>query len=280
MPDMIARETALGKKASGHNREAHQERAEALETAFGGLVESILTHGLIDPLKVVREAGGWAIADGRHRWEAIRKIIGCCFADPAREEMARALERSGIPCVEISEKEVDGVILAAINNRQLTKAARALAAVMIHPEVAEEVLSGRKSRNDCGISQPELAKLVGVSLRTMEEACAFWREVQLKKKESDRAEMLNQVFAGISFANVQIGAMGKEATKDSTRKPTQPAFLLVKAARSMGKQFSSYDKLPREMQVRFLSDLDAAFRVAPKEVREHLAQMLADWDNA
>lgn len=279
LTDIIDREDKLGKKASGHNREAHQLRAAELQTIFGGLVESIAEHGLKEPLKVTRDAAGvYHVVDGRHRLEACRKVIATTWGDAACEARARAMETEGIPCVEIPESEVDGVIISALNNRQLTKAARALAALMIHPEIAEDAQVGRKSRNDCGITQESLAAMVGVSLRTMEDACAFWRDVQLKKKAADREEMLNQVFAGISFVNVQIGAMGREATKDKTRKDPQPAILLFKAARTMGKQFASYDDLQRDDQVRFLKDLDAAMQVAPKEVRRHLAEMLAAYD--
>jgi hypothetical protein len=109
----------------------------------------------------------------------------------------------------------------------------------------------------------------------MELACAFWRDVSIRKKEADRADMLNQVFAGISFSNVRIGALGRDATRERERKSTQPVWLLFKAARSLACHLADYPTLEREDQVRFLRDLEAAIITAPQEVRDHLAATLA-----
>jgi hypothetical protein len=279
LPDLICREQALGLKASGSKREDHRDRAADLATRFGGLVTSILDHGLLEPVKVVKSPAGWAIADGRHRWHACAEISATTYADPAREAAARRLEAAGIPCVEITPAEVPGVILGSLNNRHLSKQARALVAVSIHPQVAEEAQRGgdrRSNRNDCGlITQEQLAAMVGVSHRTMEEACSFWRELALKKPAT-RPELMNQVFAGVSFSNVLIGAMGAAKTKGITPAGAVVGGHLLRTAKAMARHFSHYGEMTREAQVSYLAALTKAVAVAPPEVIATLRTCLSD----
>lgn len=275
IPDLISREEALGLKASGSNREDHQDRADELKTRFAGFVDSILDHGLLEPIKVVKTLTGYLIADGRNRWQACSAIAESSHDDPAREAVARRIQSNGVPCVEITEAEVPGVILGSLNNRHLSKQARALVALTIHPEVAEENQAGRKSRNDCAITLPELAGKVGVSLRTMVSACEFWRELALKKP-ARREELINQVFAGISFSNVLIGDMGAEKTKGKPVAPVGIGGHLLKAANSMARHFGHYPAMTREAQVAYLSALTKAVAVAPPEVIATLRNCLTE----
>lgn len=268
LPDLITREQEKGKKASGHNRQDHQERAGELNGEFEALAASIALNGVREPIKVVREAGGWAIADGRHRWEVAKHVALMSYGDPKKEANARKLQSLGIPAVEVTAEEVPAIIMDAANRRHMSKQARALLAVIVHPEAADEAKAGRpkESRNDCGISQEDLAKRAGVSLRTMESACAFWREIQLRKSTKD--ERINQVFAGISFDNVLKGA-GGEKQKGYERPPVKVWTLLMRNANSTKTLWNDYAELKEvDKREQIITAMADAMKAAPSEIRE------------
>lgn len=266
LPDIIKAYSESGRK-SGEKRVDHKERAEENAIEFAALVESILEHGVKEKLKVVREAGGWAIADGRHRWEACREIASTCYADPRREAAARRLEATGIPCEEIQQAEVPAVILAGITRRHLSKQARALLALKVFPEVAEEAKRGTQMESGSPFrTQAAMASRIGVSHGTLKDACEFWREIALLKK-SDREAAINAAFAGISFANIKEGLLGKAATKGQPRAATRAGILLWESAKCMIRNFSAYDAVAREDQLCFLESLTEAMRLAPAEVK-------------
>lgn len=277
LPDIISRETALGLKASGSKREDHQARAARLARNFSGMVESIVAHGLLEPLKVVASLTGYLIAEGRHRWAACAEIAANEQGNPAWETAAAAFSTAGIPCVEISPEAVPGVILGSLNNRYLTKQARALTAVSLYPSVAEESKSGRPKKelgNDYPIiRQDDLATQIGVSLETMKDACLFWRELALKPA-ARRETLMEQVFAGISFANALIGAIGAEKTAGVTPEPAAIGGHLLKTANAMRRHFGHYGAMTREAQLAYLTALIKAVAVAPPEVRHTLLSCL------
>lgn len=251
LPDMISREETKGNKA-GKNRETHKELAAEMTEEFEALRQSILAQGVMDPLKIVRDGDQWLIADGRNRWEASRSI------DPEKP----------IPCVEVGPEEVREVILAAGTRRHMSKQARALMAVMVYPEIAEDAKAGRpkKSPDEQGISQVALAKLVGVGLATVEEACRFWRAISLTPKTRD--ERLNQVFSGVSFERIEQGDSSAKASGGKERPPSQPALLLLRNANSMIKQWSSWQEISPEARVKTTEKMVEAMRGAPAEMRE------------
>lgn len=251
LPEMISREDAKGKKA-GKNREDHKELAEELTEEFEALKTSIRDNGIIDPLKVVRKAGGWDIADGRNRWEASRALD----------------ETKLIPCVEISEEEARAVILAAMTRRHMSKQARALMAVKIFPEIAEAPKQGRKLPAERGVmTQSELAAKVGVGITTMEEACMFWRSIALNPKTRD--ERMNQVFAGVSFERVLQGETAA-LKKGQPQKNATPRVwtLMTRNANSMmlhWKQYEAIEDEERKLEIR--EKLVEAMKAAPADIQ-------------
>lgn len=264
LPDLISREATLGRKASGSNREDHQERAAVLTEEFSAMVADIAVHGIQKPLEVVAApAGGWLIADGRNRWAAYQ---AACESDP---EAAERLEAVGIPCIEIAPEDVPAAILRAQMRRHLSKQARALVAVMIHPETAEEPKEGRpkKLAGERLVSQSELAAKVGVGVTTLKEACQFWRLAALKKP-AVRDEMFNQVFSGIGFAEVALGEKGRAATAGVTRNPTKVWTLMTRNAASLKGLWKDYSTLDdEEKKIDIVEQLVSALTVAPDEVK-------------
>lgn len=256
LPELIAREDAKGRK-SGKNREDHKALALELGSEFEALKTSIRTNGLVEPIKVVREAGGWAIADGRNRWEACREID----ADKP------------IRCEEISKEAARGVILAAMTRRHMSKQARSLMAVKIYPEIVEEATVGRKSRNDCGISQIDLAQQIGVSTRTMEEACHFWRTISLNPKTAE--ERMNQVLAGLSFDRVLQGDAAAGKSKDAPRSAKKPWLLMNRNANSLKLLWKDYEQITdNEKKLGMVEVLADALAAAPADVKPALVAAL------
>lgn len=252
LSDLIERETKKG-NAAGSNREAHKARAAELETEYTAFKEGIRTQGIQDPLKVVKNPdGSYWIVDGRNRWDSHKDV---------------AAEDKPLACVEIPETDVRQVILTAMIRRHMTKQARALMAVQIHPEVAQEAKAGRpKQGAEYPINQPALAAIVGVSLETMKEACLFWREIALENK-TKREERISQVLGGISFDQVRDGKPGEE-TKGKPREAEKPALLLLRNANSMIRQWPSWDALTPEARVNTTEKMAEAMRQAPREIRE------------
>ena len=87
---LYERDETKGKK-DGSKREDRKERAEEFKTEFAAMVASILKHGVLDPIKVVKDAKGkWLIADGRNRWSACQEISKQSYVDAKHETFARA----------------------------------------------------------------------------------------------------------------------------------------------------------------------------------------------
>ncbi len=224
LPDLISRETEMGNNANS-NRHAHKDRAESLATELTALKLSILDQGVREPLKVVKDAKGrWLVVDGRHRYEVARDIVkdnaqlnAAHTHNPTWLANADKLEKEGLPCIEIQPGEVDSVILAALTRRHFSKQQLAYTAILICPKVATDVSAGRpnKSGNDYPITQVTLAERIGVSYETMKSACEFHRWVLLDPVHRDEWEA--QLYAGISFSNVMIGALGSAATSGKNR---------------------------------------------------------------
>ena len=267
LPEMIQGETKKGKR-SGSNREDHKERAKELSTEFEALVEDIATNGILEPLKVVRERGGWAIADGRNRWLAWREVI----------ERNPKLKTKGMPCIEIDESEAHSVILSGMTRRHMTKQARALMAVKIFPSVAESAKAGRpkKSPDEQGImTQKELSIRIGVGLATVEEACLFWRKIKLECKPQKREDLMNQVFAGISFADAMNGDQGRKTSAGKKRPEKKIWTLFNRNANSLKGLWKDYEGLKKdEDKVEITEKLVEALKAAPADVQAAIKSAL------
>lgn len=257
LPELIAREDAKGRKA-GKNREDHKDLALELGSEFEAFKTSIREYGLIEPLKVVREPGGWAIVDGRNRWEVCREI------DPDKP----------IRCEEVSQEAARGVILAAMTRRHMSKQARALMAVKIFPEVVEDAARGKQMDTECPFkSQADLAEHIGVSHMTLKEACQFWRTISLNPKTAE--ERMNQVLAGLSFERVLQGDAAAKKSKDAPRPAKRPWLLMNRNANSLKLLWKDYEEIDdEEKKLGMVEVLADALAAAPAEVKPALVAAL------
>lgn len=265
LPDMIEREARKGRQA-GSNREDHKARAEELSVEFAALVADIAERGIQEPVKVSRGLTNWLIADGRNRWLAFEAAL------ESHPQAAVRLEAEGIPCIEIPDGDAPAVILSAMTRRHMKKQARSLMAVKLYPEVAEAASAGRpkKSPNEQGImTQPALAAKIGVSLATMEEACLFWRKIKLELKREQQEAAMQQVFAGISFAKVELG-LQQSAKKGQAKKTANPRVwsLMTRNANSMLLHWKAYEECEDEKKKLDIREKVAgAIKAAPADVK-------------
>lgn len=209
LPDLIGRETKLG-NAQGKSRGAHKAAAEEMAHDFEALVDSISRYGVRERIKVLQTAKGMQIVDGRHRYEAAKRVAGMRYKDPAREAIARRLEAEGIPCELVREDEVVPIIMDAVTRRHMSKGARAYLAVLMQPEIATEAKRGgdRKSnRTECGlITAEELAARAGVSPRLIEDAVALYKLFDQRKDA--RAKFEDAIWVGAGLAKLRAGVNG------------------------------------------------------------------------
>lgn len=239
LPQLIEREVKLG-KAQGKNRAAHKHAADEMSHDFESLVASVAKHGIREKLKVVRTAKGWLIVDGRHRYEAAAEVISRFTKttpgqDYPHAEMARRFGSEGLPCEVVPEESAVDIIMDAVNRRHLSKGARAYLAVMMHRETIKDG-PGRKSRTECGITAPELAREAGVSLRLMEEALALHKTFMAREDLRKRFEAaiwigagLNKLIAGVE-AYLKTGQEPDETPETETQRQARIALERVETA--------------------------------------------------
>lgn len=178
LPVLLQRETKKGNE-SGRNRATHKANAEELDLEYQANVDSVATHGILNPLKVLKTAKGkWLIVDGRHRYEYAKAVASNRYADPAKEAHARSLEIVGLPCEEVKIDDVDTIILTALKHRNYSKGALAYLALLMRPEVATEAKAREKAGKavePCAFSAQGLATETGVSLRLMRYAITLYQ---------------------------------------------------------------------------------------------------------
>jgi hypothetical protein len=279
LPEMIRRETRMGNR-SGDNRDDHKARAAELSGEFAALVADIAARGIQEPLKVSRGLINWLIADGRNRWEAYQ---AACEADP---ETAARLEAQGIPCIEIEDADAPLVILSAMTRRHMSKQARALMAVKVFPEVAESGDDRRRANLSKGNDYPskgneypfkdqaDFAARIGVSVETMKDACLFWRKLKLLPKAEEAEDMVQQVMAGISFRDAELGQKGRAATAGLPRQPDKVWTLMARNCGSIKNQWKAFGSLREESRLDIIEKLQDAFAGAPEEVKTALLKTL------
>ena len=91
------------------------------------------------------------------------------------------------------------------------------------------------------MTQDELAVKVGVGPTTMKEACFFFR--WLEKQGPNRKENEDQVFSGMSFSDVMIGALGSAATKGVKRTDREVWSQLDSKLTGLKTQFKAIEPL-------------------------------------
>jgi len=189
LPDLIEREDKKG-KAAGKNRAAHKEAAEQMLRELEGVAESIRQRGIKVPLKIIANpAGGYWIADGRHRWT-----------------IALAEGMDTVPCELIEEDDVVGTIMDGVQHRHLSKGGRAYLAVLMHPEVAKDSRERQKAGTPSAFSAEGIAKESGVSPRLIEDAIAIYR--QFEKRGDIREIYEDGIWVGQGLAKIRAGIEG------------------------------------------------------------------------
>lgn len=178
LPELLRREAKKGNEP-GKNHDTHKANAEELDLEYQANVASVAAHGILNPLKVVKDAKGkWLIVDGRHRYEYAKAVAAKSYGDPACEAHARSLEIVGIPCEEVKPEDVDTIILTALKHRNYSKGALAYLAVLMRPAVATEAKAREKAGKavePCAVSAQGLATETGVSMRLMRYAITLYK---------------------------------------------------------------------------------------------------------
>lgn len=270
LPDLIERETKKG-KAQGKNRDDHKENAEQLSREFAAVEASVVKHGIREKLKVVKNpAGGWWIADGRHRWT-----------------IATRNGFQTVPCEEIREDEVVAVIMDGVQRRHLSKSGRAYLAVLMHPEIATVENRGgdrsKTAKTAVLITQASLAEQAGVSETFIRYAVDIFRKFEKRKAWREKYE------PGIWCGNGLDKTLAAIAAEESTGKDDDAPESEEEAARriyhnlanrvlkgwtSITTSLKSWDKLEPEDKKQFIRNAADTILEAPEEFRIALA---AEW---
>lgn len=182
----------------------HRDTATTRELAWTAWVQDIKTNGVMVPVQFYREDGKIYISDGRNRHDgAVEAGI------------------SELPGEEITKAQAEARVLGLLaHKKHATQGAKAYAALLQYPYLASGK-PGRKgkniSRNDCGISTLDaLGPVVGVSLRTMEDAAETMRYLATRKATRETLEPL--ILAGVvSLGAARAGGGGGAATSGKTR---------------------------------------------------------------
>jgi hypothetical protein len=274
VPDLLEREAKLA-TGTGKDRGAHKETAESLEAELDAMVNSILWNGLREPLKVVREAGGWAIVDGRHRWQSIRELIH--RHQGAHNPRALDFRTNGIPCVEVSADEVPAIIMDAATRRHLSKGALAYLAVLVHPAVAATTQGKRTDLTTSALSAEVLARNTGVSLRLMETAVSLYKLFLDRKDAKEKYEA--GIWLGHGLSSIHACAQAYLTNAGSLEQETeaQKKARLASQATTTGRLY--FQKITRywtaefarldTAQAKAVADAAAAtLLAAPPEIRE------------
>lgn len=278
LPDLIERETRMG-KAQGKNRDDHKDNAEELSRELAAVEKSILANGIRELLKVVKNpAGGWWIADGRHRWN-----------------IATRNNLEVVPCEEITEDQVVSVIMDGVQRRHLSKSGRAYLAVLMHPEIATNATHGgdRKSnRNNCGLiedgvnpplTQAALAEQAGVSETFIRYAVDLYRKFEKRKAWREKYE------AGIWVGNGLDKTLAAIAAEEATGKDDEKPESAEEAKRRIYHQFvnralrgwtpitgtlKDWKKLKKDDREQFVELAADTIREAPEDFRSALLAAL------
>jgi len=232
LPKLLKIETKKGKEP-GKNKAAHMKNAEELDLEYQANVASVAAHGILNPLKVVKDAKGkWLIVDGRHRYEYAKEVAANRYADPVKEAHARSLEIVGIPCEEVMPEEVDTIILTALKHRNYSKGALAYLAVLMRPEVvtgANDRQKAGKAVEPSAVSAEGLAAETGVSCRLMEYAITLYRT--FKAHATMRPLYEPSIWAGGDLERI-IGGVNSRIKNgvDPAEAPESPAQMKLRLA--------------------------------------------------
>lgn len=248
--------------ASNGNDPRRREAREEMAAEWAAFCGEVARHGIIEPLKVVRNKKGhvWTVVDGRKRLEA-----------------ARAVGLAEVPVAEVEADQVEAIIEGTVVGRQhWTKGMRAYFAVLLHPEVALDRKVGRpqKSRTECVISAAELAERFGVSIRLIDQACEIYRHFAAKPTVRKRVEP--SIWAGMGLGGVLAGIAGDPEGRPDEGMAARPRSLEValKSWSTLGRfagGWREWDEVQRDTFTDLISQVAAAL---PEEMRGAMIEAL------
>lgn len=229
------------------------DRASELAADLAAFRAGVDAAGIIEPLKVVPcppllsgEDDGvrWWVVDGRTRLDAA----------PENEE---------IPFVEVDPAAIGAIIEATITGRRnWTKTQKAFLAVDRTPELHAD-RHGQRTDLATSVKNTEVAERYGISLALLEKAIAFYRRYAGKKTlETVRL----QVMAGMSFAEINSGTGGRDATKDQP-KAGLPVDRAATGLLRWGKTLAGADEWPEAHRGLFAESVEKFWAEAPAAVK-------------
>ena len=244
----------------------HKEAADDMNQDIAAFCNTLDAEGIIDPLKVTKEG---LIADGRNRWSwaVMRKV-------------------DHIPCQIVSDDEARRIIeTMLIGRRQMTKAMRAYAAVLLHPEVVESGKPGPKRRDnsptECAnthsasnenLSRKELAHKFGVGETLIDQACKLYEAFEHSKTLREKHEKL--VWAGFGLGGIIAGLAG-DRTDQSITQMDFFSGLFRRFNAFGGSLLESWSKTETDEQKELVADALGNFLARiPQDLREQAAQRM------
>lgn len=260
---MMLDEVSRHLSANHHGDAKRKELADEMAEEWSAFVGNIAEVGVLEPIKVVENATGRLVVDGRHRREA-----------------SIELGLTEIPIQIVSEDQAQAIIDGTVaGRRHWTKGTRAYFAVLQHPEVAgrgpgNPALSaglkgkkGEKASNpalSAGLkTAPELAEMFGVSLRLIEQAIELYKKLDGKPKLRERIEP--SIWAGVGLSNLLTGLGGLEPTEGVPRGPSSP-LTVVKGLKSLARKLAGFSEWTPAHRDMFADDWRQTVASLPPEV--------------
>jgi len=240
-PDSELRQLALHKLQPGR----YQPRTRMDEQALQELAESILAHGIMQPI-VVRPAPGAANEDARGRYEII-----------AGERRYRAARLAGLETVPVIVKEVaddQALSLALIENIQRQE---------LNP--VEEALAYQKLIQDYGLTQDELARQVS------KDRSSIANHLRLLKLPTEVQQMLEDGRLSMGHARALLAIEHEDRLMNLAREVIANQ-MSVRETEKLVKQAASGDKSNPSSGEKdpVLRPQDANLRAAELKLKRHL----------
>ncbi len=220
----------------------HDDAAAEIREDWTAFQDDVAANGVLEPLKICLVDGVPHVADGRHRLQA-----------------AQAAKLQDVPGILVSEAEalkiIHGTVLA---RRSWTKGMKAYFGVLMHPEVADSTKgSGMKKRSySVGtlekdavppITRAELARMCGVSLPTLDQACEVFTHCE--KSAKIRKDFEWRVFTGSMGLGGILAGIGaqlageEDETLNGRKRPETPWKHLCAGWDKAGRYLSQWDQL-------------------------------------
>ena len=222
-PEMIAVNPLQPRKVFGH---------EDLEN----LIESIKSHGIIQPLVVTKKSNGYELIAGERRLRAA-KIIGM----------------STVPAIVRQADDVQKLELALIENIQRKN---------LHP--LEKAWSYRKLLDDFSLTQEDVAKRLGQSRSTVANVLRFLdlpEDIQTALAEGKISEGHGKIICGLADEKKQRELFQQIINNDFSVRETEKQKPKSKNSKKL---FFATNPLLQSLEEKIRSILHTKVRIEPK----------------